>query len=494
MGRYGLSHLRSMVFRNSTAAGDQESIHEVQRSAKAGDENAERGNWNNKREYILSMVGYAVGLGNVWRFPYLTYKHGGGAFLIPYTIMLAVAGIPLFFLESSLGQFASQGPINAWRVVPILQGVGVTMVLVNTLVSIYYNVIIAYSLFYLFASFQYPLPWSCLAWYGDNCTSSPRGKRPHPIRNHGNSPPCHEVNNESNIDKLLVPQTNRHWSHINMLYCLQGSSLTPASSPSERYWDEIVLQRTPSMDESGPVVWHLALCLLLAWILVGASLIKGIKSSGKVVYFTATFPYVVLLILLIQGSIQEGARNGIEYYIGTQSNLTKLAEAEVWKDAASQIFFSLSVASGGLTTLASYNRFHKNCFQDAIVVCVTNCATSIFAGFAIFSILGHMAHVYNKPVEEVVAGGFGLAFIAYPDALSQLPVSPLWSVLFFFMLLTLGLDSQFAGIAPGARRRQDKARQGEQCVNKAETEIHSSLLLEDLSAHQPSAESREAQS
>ncbi|XP_063070836.1 sodium- and chloride-dependent neutral and basic amino acid transporter B(0+)-like [Engraulis encrasicolus] len=458
MRKYWLNDLRGLVFRNSAA--DQESIHESERPASppaskpdghvgSGDENAERGNWSNKREYMLSMVGYAVGLGNVWRFPYLTYKHGGGAFLIPYTIMLAVAGIPLFFLESSLGQFASQGPINVWRAVPILQGVGVTMVIVSTLVSIYYNVIIAYSLFYLFASFQYPLPWSCLAWYGDNCTSSPRVCSNFSV---GVNSSLANVSVSLGEGLLVLNSTGDNCTQEGALATLLN---TNTSSPSERYWDEFVLQRTPSMDESGPVVWHLALCLLLAWILVGAALFKGIKSSGKVVYFTATFPYVVLLILLITGSIQEGARNGIEYYIGTQSNLTKLAEAEVWKDAASQIFFSLSIAWGGVSALSSYNRFHNNCFQDAIVVCVTNCATSIFAGFAIFSILGHMAHVYNKRVDEVVAAGFGLAFIAYPDALSQLPVSPLWSILFFFMLLTLGLDSQFAGIEVIATCLQD---------------------------------------
>ncbi|RVE72715.1 hypothetical protein OJAV_G00040830 [Oryzias javanicus] len=85
-------------------------------------------------------------------------------------------------------------------------------------------------------------------------------------------------------------------------------------------------------------------------------------------------------------------------------------------------------------------------FKDTFAVTLTNAGTSVLAGFAIFSILGHMAHVYNIPVDKVVKEGFGLAFIAYPDALSKLPISPLWSVLFFVMLLTVGLDSQFAGI------------------------------------------------
>ncbi|KAI8515178.1 Sodium- and chloride-dependent glycine transporter 2 [Branchiostoma belcheri] len=125
-----------------------------------GDENKERGNWSNKLDFILSCVGYAVGLGNVWRFPYLAYQNGGGAFLVPYTIMLACAGLPIFFLELAYGQFSSQGPVGVWKAIPLLQGVGVCMVCVSFLVGIYYNVIIAYALFYLFASFTSYLPWT----------------------------------------------------------------------------------------------------------------------------------------------------------------------------------------------------------------------------------------------------------------------------------------------------------------------------------------------
>ncbi|KAM9444003.1 sodium- and chloride-dependent neutral and basic amino acid transporter B(0+) [Clarias gariepinus] len=413
-------------------ADDQENNACKNKDSHVGnlEENADRGNWSNKREYLLSMIGYAVGLGNVWRFPYLAYKHGGGAFLIPYVIMLSVSGLPLFFMESSAGQFCSQGPINMWKAVPILQGVGITMMLVSTFVSIYYNVIIAYSIYYMFASFQFPLPWSdCSSWSEKNCSNMVR-----------------EYCNMTAYNLSLVAGNVSMAADGNQNCSEEAWIKAPLQSASEQYWDKVALGRTKSMDETGSVVWHLALCLLLGWILIAAALYKGIKSSGKVVYFTATFPYVVLIILLIRGVTLEGARDGIEYYIGSQSNLTKLAEAEVWKDAATQIFFSLSIAWGGLTALASYNKFYNNSYKDSIIVCVTNCSTSIFAGFAIFSILGHMAHVYGKPVSEVAQAGFGLAFIAYPDALSKLPISPLWSILFFFMLITLGMDSQFAGI------------------------------------------------
>ncbi|KAG2464282.1 S6A14 protein, partial [Polypterus senegalus] len=363
-----------------------------------------------------------------------------GAFLIPYTIMLAFAGLPLFFLECSFGQFASLGPVSVWKAVPIMQGVGVTMVLVSALVAIYYNCIIGYSIYYLFASFQFPLPWSdCFEWSDENCSKQPKEY-------------CNITSENGSF--VLVNST---WLNDNNATC-EGSNIFSISvqSPSEQYWDKVALRRSSGLDESGGVIWHLALCLLLAWIIVGAALFKGIKSSGKVVYFTAIFPYVVLIILLIRGVTLEGAREGIEYYIGTHSDISKLSDAEVWKDAATQIFFSLSTAWGGLVALSSYNKFNNNCYSDAIVVCVTNCATSVFAGFVIFSVLGHIAHISHKPVSEVAQSGIGLAFIAYPEALSKLPISPLWSTLFFFMLLTLGIDSQFAIIETITTALQDE--------------------------------------
>ncbi|XP_007890458.1 sodium- and chloride-dependent neutral and basic amino acid transporter B(0+) [Callorhinchus milii] len=407
------------------------------------DENQERGNWSSKSEYLLSMIGYAVGLGNVWRFPYLAYRSGGGAFLIPYIIMLAFAGIPLFFLECSLGQFTSLGPTLVWKAVPILKGVGYTMICEVMFLCIYYNCIIGYSLYYLFAAFQYPLPWEdCFSWWGADEFCSKTQKEPL----------CNFT-----LDDGLFEIVNETWLQEMNETCINGTKIYPfQQSPSEQYWDKVTLRRSNSIAETGVVVWYLTLCLLLAWIIVALSMYKGIKSSGKVVYFTAIFPYVVLTIFLIRGVTLEGAAKGIEFYIGSQSDFSKLSNIEIWKDAATQIFFSLSVAWGGLMTLSSYNKFNNNCYMDAIIVCTVNCATSVFAGFTIFSILGHMAYRQDVPVSEVVQSGFGLAFIAYPEALLQLPQAPFWAILFFFMLVTLGLDSIFASVETITTSLQDE--------------------------------------
>lgn len=374
-----------------------------------------REKWGGQMEFLLSCIGYCVGLGNVWRFPYLAYRNGGGAFLIPYLIMLVLCGIPLFMMELSFGQFSGLGPISAWRASPLFKGIGFGMISVSFLVCIYYNVIIAYSLRYLFASFQAVLPWT---------------------REDG----CWVDNNSTNITTTtMMPTTTMSLTTANTT--TNGS--LKAVSTSELYWKHCVLRQSSGIEETGEVLWDLALCLLLAWIIVFVCLAKGVKSTGKVVYFTATFPYIVLIILFGRGVSLEGADMGIKFYIIPEWD--QLTNSKVWSDAATQIFYSLGVAFGGLLTFASYNEFKNNIFRDTLIVAIGNCATSIFAGFVIFSVIGHMAFKLGlDDVSEVADQGPGLAFVAYPAAVALLPVPQLWSSLFFFMLLTLGLDSQFA--------------------------------------------------
>ncbi|XP_070206673.1 sodium- and chloride-dependent neutral and basic amino acid transporter B(0+)-like isoform X2 [Littorina saxatilis] len=397
---------------------------------KQGEE-SERGNWDNKAEFVLSCIGMSVGLGNVWRFPYLAYENGGAAFLIAYLVLQLLVGKPLYLMELVMAQYSNLGPTKVWALNPLAKGVGISMCIISLVVAIYYNVIMAYTLFYFFSSMQKTLPWTVCQDHWENCITERTRAQPDPCTDNVTlylnmtTPECECVANTTIND-------------------LQSFNCTPAYKTSTElffYKDVIEISEGVEPGNMGAPLWRLALCLLLSWIVVVLCLIKGIKSSGKVVYFTATFPYVILIILLIRGSLLDGAIDGVKFFI--IPDWDKLLEIDVWVAAAGQMFFSLSVSFGGIIMFGSYNKFDNNVYGDALLISIMDLVTSVIAGFVVFTTFGGMAKTIGTTVDKVAKSGYGLAFVAYPEALTNLPPPQLWSVLFFFMLFTLGLDSEF---------------------------------------------------
>jgi len=420
------------------------------------EEEVERGNWDNQCDFFLSCLGYAVGLGNVWRFPYLCYEHGGVTFLIAYVVMLLISGLPLFFLELALGQYAGKGPLKLFgRMTPGLKGLGYGMLIISFLTVIYYNMIIAWTIYYTFAGFSSVLPWKYCG--NSSFTSVNCFQKQQELDCFNTSDSSTYWNKQcTDVDELCrnfnMSLTLNKRDDNDRLMCNNGThdllqnQVYQRISPSEDYFKRTMLGLDDDITWSnmGTLKWDLVLCLIAAWTIVCLCLIKGVQSSGKVVYFTALFPYLVLVILLIRGATLPGAYKGILFYVyPTTEALEGLQNVAVWSAAATQIFYSLGPSFGGLITLASYNKFTNNCHRDAILIAFSNCGTSIFAGFVIFSIIGFMADQAGAEVKDVIKGGTGLAFIAYPEAVANMPVPQLWSFLFFGMLITLGLDSQF---------------------------------------------------
>nr|XP_057909271.1 sodium-dependent dopamine transporter isoform X2 [Doryrhamphus excisus] len=316
----------------------------------------ERETWGKKIDFLLSVIGFAVDLANVWRFPYLCYKNGGGAFLVPYLFFMVIAGMPLFYMELALGQYNREGAAGVWKICPIFKGVGFTVILISLYVGFYYNVIISWALFYLFSSFTGELPWvHCNnTWNSQNCSNW--------------------ADNSSDIYK---------------------------TTPAQEYFERGVLhiQDSNGIDDLGRPRWQLTSCLAVVIVLLYFSLWKGVKTSGK-----------------------------------------------VWIDAATQICFSLGVGFGVLIAFSSYNKFSNNCYRDAIITTSINSLTSFFSGFVVFSFLGYMSYKHNVPLDKVARDGAGLVFVIYPEAIATLPGSSVWAVIFFIMLLTLGIDSAMGGM------------------------------------------------
>ncbi|KAM9723083.1 sodium- and chloride-dependent transporter XTRP3 [Menidia menidia] len=407
-----------------------------------------RDSWDSPLQFVLACVSYAVGLGNVWRFPYLCQMHGGGGFLIPYLIMLLLEGVPLFYMELAIGQKMRLGSIGAWSAIsPYLGGVGLASVMTSLYLCLYYNIINAWSFWYLFQSFQSVLPWAVC-----------------PINSNKTGP---------------IEECEK-------------------ATPTQYFFYRETLNISSSIEENGGIHTGQALCLLLAWVITYLFIIRGVKSTGKVVYFTATFPYVVLFIYLIRGITLHGAVNGIKYMFTPK--MEQLANPTTWINAATQIFFSLGLGFGSLIAFSSYNQYHNNFERQAIIVSLINSGTSIFASIVTFAIYGFKATVnyencldrtrilllntfslaedsisqdtafewierlnstYPQQFAEIsgqledcnlegelntAVEGAGLAFIVYSEAIKNMPLSQFWSVLYFFMLLLLGMGSMLGNV------------------------------------------------
>ncbi|XP_015676661.1 sodium-dependent neutral amino acid transporter B(0)AT1 [Protobothrops mucrosquamatus] len=405
-----------------------------------------RPKWDNKAQYMLTCIGFCVGLGNVWRFPYLCQSHGGGAFMIPFLILLVLEGIPLLHLEFAIGQRLRKGSVGVWSSIhPTLKGVGIAAMFVSFLVGLYYNTIIAWVMWYFFNSFQEPLPWS----------------------------ECPLNDNRTGFTEECAK-----------------------SSPVDYFWYRQTLNITTSIDDSGNVQWWLLLCLVCAWAVLYVCTIRGIETTGKAVYVTSTLPYVVLTVFLIRGLTLKGATNGIVFLFTPE--VAELANPVTWLDAGAQVFYSFSLAFGGLISFSSYNSIHNNCEKDAVIISVINGFTSIYAATVIYSIIGFRAteryddcysrniltltNAFDLPEGNITESNFlevqdwynttkpeifstlkfetcdldaflsdgvegtGLAFIVFTEAITKMPISPLWSILFFIMLFCLGLSSMFGNM------------------------------------------------
>jgi len=371
----------------------------------------ERGGWSNQLDFLFSCISVSVGLGNIWRFPYLCFKNGGGTFLVTYMTAMIFCGIPIFYQEVAIGQYLGVGGMTLiGELAPIMKGVGYATMTVVFLIDTYYSVIIAWTLFYLIASFtKLPgLPWEdCSNWW--------------------------------NTESCLVGGANVTRNISGLV-----SMVNETVSPVEEYWTHRVLGITDGIEDLGSMRWELLGTLLLSWIIVYFIIWKGINQSGYIIWFTALFPYVILTVLLVRSVTLEGAANGLWYYVTPKWDL--LLTSGPWIDGATQIFFGYSIGSGALPVLGSYNKFKHNCYRDAVITCVVNTLTCLMAGVVTFSILGNIAEMTQSDIESVVSSGPGLVFITYPQVVLQLPGAPIWAILFFFMLLILGIDSEFCMI------------------------------------------------
>ena len=122
-------------------------------ATEQSEEQRRRGGFSSRRVFILAAIGSAVGLGNIWRFPYVAYENGGGAFVVPYLVALLTAGIPFLLLDYAIGhRHRGSAPLSFARLRRGTEGLGWWQVGICFVIAIYYAAVIAWALRYTFFS------------------------------------------------------------------------------------------------------------------------------------------------------------------------------------------------------------------------------------------------------------------------------------------------------------------------------------------------------
>ncbi|XP_069114390.1 sodium-dependent proline transporter-like [Argopecten irradians] len=384
---------------------------------KGGDKELPRREvWKNKVEYSLGLIGYSIGLGSVWRFP--CYKQALfvyliGAFLIPFFTFTLLCGFPMYYMELCLGQFSGKSALVSWSLCPLLEGVGYSMVLMTAICSWYYGLIVAWVLLYLGYSFYPTHPWA-------------------------------SCDNDWNTDECVVLRSgvsNKSQWNTSFSYNTSEVKLDFYPTAATEFWRYKLLNASSGIDVLGVPQWHIVLALFFSYFTMFLCIVKGVTSSGKVVYVTATVPFILLLVILVRSLCLEGSLHGVQLYL--TPDFSRLLHIQVWLEAALQVFYSLGPAWGAIITMASFHKFNGNCLRDAMVTVAVDTLSNFLCGLVVFSVLGFLAHEANVSIQQLAESGPGLVFLVYPEALTRLPAPHLWAVLFFVMLFTVGLDSQF---------------------------------------------------
>merc|ERR550525_198914 len=341
-----------------------------------------RETWSGRVTFWLAAVGSAVGLGNLWRFPWQCNKWGAGAFIMAYFIALFTLGMPLLTQELALGQKHRSGDIEAfgrmnWR----LRGVGLASVIGAFGIVSYYMMIIGLSTVYFFESFMVPLPWD-FDDVGDGST---------------------------------------YWTTILKL----ADDITDSGH-----------------HDGGIFSWKVWGATMLCWVITFICIRRGVKTASWAVKITMPLPFLLLFILLIKAVTLPGAGDGISRYMDF-SNFEELSDSPLWIVAIGQCFFSLSVCMGVMTAFGSYNPISQDVTTDEKVISFLDVGASLMSGFVVYCILGFLNHE-DPDTDWYSLGGPGLVFGAFPVAIAQFKGANFFAIIFYLTLMLLGIDSAFS--------------------------------------------------
>jgi neurotransmitter:Na+ symporter, NSS family len=331
---------------------------------------AQREQWGTRLGFLLAAVGSAIGLGNIWRFPYVAWDNGGGAFFVPYLFALLTAGIPLLVLEYALGhRFRGSAPLTLRRLHRRAEWIGWWQIAVCFLIASYYAVVIAWAAGYT-------------------------------------------------------------WFSLGTVW---------GDDPEAFFFEDYLGVTGPGT--VGGIRLGVLVPLVAIWavtlVVLAGGVRRGIERANRVL-----IPLLVLvfLVIVVRAVTLDGAAVGLDALF--RPDWARITDADVWVAAYGQIFFSLSIGFAIMITYASYLPREGDLTGNAFIAGFSNASFELLAGIGVFAAIGFLATRLQIGVDEVARDGIGLAFVVFPEIISQLPgPSPLFGVLFFGSLVLAGVSS-----------------------------------------------------
>jgi neurotransmitter:Na+ symporter, NSS family len=329
-----------------------------------------RERWGTRAGFLLAAIGSAIGLGNIWRFPYVAWENGGGAFFVPYLFALLTAGIPVLILEYSLGhRHQGSAPLTFRRFAPRAEFVGWWQIAVSFVIATYYSVIIAWAAAY--------------TWFA----------------------------------------VRQQWG----------------DDPEAFFFETYLSAADPG--ELGALQPGVAVPLVAIWIVVLIILVAGVRRGIELANrIFIPLLVVVFLALVVRAVTLPGAADGLSTLF--TPDWGEITSGQVWIAAYGQIFFTLSIGFAIMITYASYLPRRSDLTNNAFIAGFSNASFELLAGIGVFAAVGFLAVTAELPVEEAVADGIGLAFIGFPEIISNMPaLEGVFGVLFFGSLVLAGMSS-----------------------------------------------------
>jgi len=355
----------------------------------------ERAQWKSNLGFLLAAAGSAIGLGNIWRFPYLCYKNGGGAFLVPYVIALLLVGIPVLVLELALGHRKKASAPMAFHLVGgHWEWVGwYPVVLVMFGIMFYYSVIIGWCVNFLWYSFD-------LRW--------------------GSDPAGFFFG-----DFLKLGEKGEPWQ---------------------------------TGDLRTPIVFSCLLVWGAIWFICYREIQHGIERACKVFIPLLFLLSLVLIVYTWIYPGLPGAADGIRWYLVPRWEKLKQLDPwrDAFGQIFFTLSIGFGIMIAYASYLPRRSNIVKNGVITAFLNCGYSFFNG-FAVFGVLGFMAAQRQIPSDSFGEVVKEGAGLAFVIYPEAISHLPLwKTVFGLIFFLVLILAGLSSAISIMEAFAAGIMDK--------------------------------------